>query len=331
MQALSNPDLSIVIVNYKTPQLLIDCLHSVEAHTSGITYEVVVVDNESRDNSRELVLDQFPGVRWIDMGYNSGFSRANNRGIAESRGRLVLLLNSDTLLLDNIFNRCADLLNAHPEVAAVGPMQVNRAGKVHTEAFHSFAQLRKYAYILPATPFFNRLLDQSFPETRYPDPQQVDWLVGSFIMTRRKTIRKAGGLDENFFMYAEDVEWCYRLGQQGKILLLRDAFYVHLEYGSNTDYQERQVTHINRFKPQLQVSTLLWIRKQYGAGAYLLQILNYLIMLPVVFGWKISVNILQRRSPFADLTNQREFARHVGIFLRFFPKTLLNQPGFYKI
>ncbi|WP_128543978.1 glycosyltransferase family 2 protein [Larkinella soli] len=331
MQPVSPPDLSIIIVNYKTPQLVVDCLRSIAEHTTGLTYEVIVVNNDSEPASRETVLTAFPGVRWFETGYNAGFSRANNLGIDESKGRLVLLLNSDTLLVDNVLKYCADLLDARPEVAAVGPMQINREGQVHTEAYHGFNQLRRYFFLFPGTGFFGRLIRRALPDRTYTDPEQVDWLIGSFIMTRRETIRKAGRLDGNFFMYAEDVEWSARLGRQGKMLLLRDRFYIHLEYGSSTDYQERRVTHINRFKPQMQVSNLLWVRKQYGVGAYLLLILHYLTMLPVVFGWKMLVNLRSGRPLLSDLENQREFARHVGIFLRFFWKTLFNRRGFYKV
>ncbi|MGA0556458.1 glycosyltransferase family 2 protein [Larkinella sp. VNQ87] len=328
---MQNPDLSIILVNYKTPHLIVDCLHSVQQHTTGLTYEVLVVNNDPDLSGKAVVLNAFPTTRWIEMGYNSGFSRANNRGIDESKGRLVLLLNSDTLLIDNVLKRCADVLDSRPEVAAVGPMQINREGKVHTEAYDGFSQLRRYFFILPTSGFFRRMLLRFLPDNQYIDPNQVDWLIGSFIMTRRETIRKAGKLDENFFMYAEDVEWCWRLGQQGKMLLLRDAFYIHLEYGSSTDYQERKVTHINRFKPQMHVSNLLWVRKQFGIGAYLLLMLHYLTLIPIVFGWKIGVNLLKFRNPFAELDNQREFARQVGIFLRFFWKTLRNQKDFYKV
>ncbi|RRB06529.1 glycosyltransferase family 2 protein [Larkinella rosea] len=330
-QALRNPDLSIILVNYKTPHLIIDCLRSVETYTSGLTYEVLVVNNDPDPSGQAVVLNAFPGTRWIEMGYNSGFSRANNRGIAESAGRLVLLLNSDTLLIDNVLKRCADVLDSRPGVAAVGPMQITREGKVHTEAFDGFSQLRRYFYIVPGSGFFKRLLHRFLPDKRYADPNEVDWLIGSFIMTRRETIEKAGGLDESFFMYAEDVEWCWRLGKQGQLLLLRDAFYVHLEYGSSSDYQESKVTHINRFKSQMHVSNLLWVRKQYGAGAYLVLILHYLTLIPVIFGWKIAVNLLNVRNPFSQLDNQRAFARQVGIFLRFFWQTLFNQKGFYKV
>lgn len=325
-------DLSIIIVNYKTPQLILDCLSTVYEHTKGLSFEIIIVDNDSRDQSRGIITHRYPSVRWIDMGYNSGFSRANNRGMDEARGRLILLLNSDTLLRDNVLKRCADVLDNQPDVAAVGPMQITRQGEVHHQIYNKFAQIRKSFYIIPHTPFFQKILDKLVPENHYDDPNQVDWLSGACLMTRRSTIEKAGRLDENFFMYGEDVEWGWRLHQQGRMLMLRDAFIVHLEYGSSPEYQKiEMLSYINRFRPQMQISNLLWVRKQYGVLAYLMLILHYLVMVPVVFLWKILINLRDRKFPFYQLGNQFEFARSVKIFLRFFWKTLRNEPGFYKI
>lgn len=324
-------DLSILIVNYKTPQLIVDCLRSVYTHTSGITFEVIVVDNESGDNSQAIVQAEFPQVRWFDMGYNAGFSRANNRGIDNARGRTILLLNSDTLLIDNLIGRCVRILDEQPDVAAVGAMQINRDGKVHYDIFDTFGKLRRYFYIVPQHPFFRKLLYRLFPDTAYADPNQVDWLIGAFLMTRRSTIERAGKMDENFFLYGEDVEWSYRLGKQGRLLLLRDGFFIHLEYGSSDTYQKQAVTHINRFKTQMQVSNLLWIRKQYGVGAYLFLLFHYVTLVPVVYLWKMSVNLRQGRPLCSELDNQRAFARQVGVFFRFFGKTLFNRESFYKV
>lgn len=325
------PDLSIIIVNYKTPQLILDCLESVYRYTDGITFEVIVVDNQSEDNSRLILEEAYPAVRWFDMGYNSGFARANNFGIRQSQSRTVLLLNSDTLLIDNLLTRCVRLLDAQPEVAAVGARQLSRDRRLRPNLYTTFGQMRRAFYILPAGDATQNALKKLIPDTQYEDPNQVDWLSGAFLMTRASTIAKAGELDERFFMYGEDVEWGYRLGQQGKLILLQDASFVHLEYGSSTDNQQHVVTHINRFKPQIQVSQLLWVRKQYGVGAYLILMLHYLLMVPIVFVWKLAVNLRDRRPLGADLENQRAFARQVGIFCSFFWPTLFNRPGFYKV
>ena len=324
-------DLSVIIVNYKTPQLILDCLTSVFAHTQAITFEVLVVDNQSKDDSQASIQVAFPSVRWLQMGYNSGFARANNRGIREAEGRYVLLLNSDTLVLDDVLSHCVRALDNQPDVAAVSAVQLQANGQVRPNLYTTFGQMRRAFYILPGGAAADRFLYRLMPDTPYADPNQVDWLSGAFLMVRPAVIDRAGLLDESFFMYGEDVEWGYRLGQQGRMLLLRDQHFIHIEYGSSDDNQQHTVTHINRFKPQVQVSQLLWVRKQYGVGAYLVLILHYLIMIPVVFGWKIAVNLRDRRSPWAELANQRAYTKQVGVFLRFFWRTLFNRTGFYKI
>lgn len=325
------PDLSIIIVNYKTPRLILACLASVHEYTRGITFEVIVVDNQSGDDSRAQILAVYPDVRWFDTGYNAGFARANNLGIRQAQGRNILLLNSDTLLIDNLLTRCVRTLDEQPDVAAVGAYQLTRDRQLRPNLYTTFNQMRRAFYILPPTQAAENWLKQRLPDPAFADPNQVEWISGAFLMTRPHIIAEAGALDESFFMYGEDVEWGCRLGKQGRLLLLPDSAFIHLEYGSSDDRQQHVVTHINRFKPQVQVSQLLWVRKQYGVGAYLLLMVHYLLMIPVVFAGKMAVNLRQRRSLFADLDNQRAFARQVGVFLRFFWPTLLNRPGFYKV
>lgn len=324
-------DLSIIIVNYKTPRLILDCLASVYEHTHGITFEVIVVDNQSGDDSQVQIQAVYPDVRWFDMGYNAGFARANNLGIRHAQGRNILLLNSDTLLLDNLLTRCVQVLDEQPDVAAVGAHQLTRDQQVRPNLYTTFGQMRRAFYILPPTQRSEDWLKRVFPDPKFDDPNQVEWISGAFLMTRPQTIARAGALDESFFMYGEDVEWGHRLGKQGRLLLLPDAAFIHLEYGSSDANQQHVVTHINRFKPQVQVSQLLWIRKQYGVRAYLLLILHYLLIVPLVFAGKIAVNLRHRHSPFANLSNQWAYAKQVRVFLRFFWPTLLNRPGFYKV
>ncbi|MVM39059.1 glycosyltransferase [Spirosoma sp. HMF3257] len=325
------PDLSIIIVNYKTPRLILDCLTSIYAYTQGIQFEILVVDNQSEDNSQSVIQTAFPDVRWYQMGYNSGFARANNLGIRQAQGRYVLLLNSDTLLIDNVLTNCVRVLDAQPDVAAVSAIQLQANRQIRPNLYTTFGQMRRAFYILPPSQASQRLLNRLMPDPQYADPNQVEWLSGAFLMTRPSVIAKAGMLDESFFMYGEDVEWGYRLGKQGRLLLLRDQQFVHLEYGSSEDNQQHIVTHINRFKSQVQVSQLLWVRKQYGIGAYLVLILHYISMIPIVFIGKMAINLRNRRRPWVDLDNQWAFTKQVGVFLRFFGKTLLNQPGFYKV
>ncbi|WP_080058687.1 glycosyltransferase family 2 protein [Spirosoma aerolatum] len=325
------PDLSIIIVNYKTPQLILNCLASVYEFTNGVSFEVLIVDNQSNDNSQAIIQSAYPDVRWFQTGYNAGFSRANNKGIDEANGRYILLLNSDTLLIDNVLAHCIQVLDSRPDVAAVSAMQLMANRQFRPNLYTTFGQMRRAFYILPGGVASERFLYRLMPDPQFSDPDQVEWLSGAFLMTRKSVIERAGKLDESFFMYGEDVEWGYRLGQQGKLLLLHNEKFIHLEYGSSEDNQQHVVTHINRFKPQVQVSQLLWVRKQYGVGAYLVLILHYILMIPVVFIWKMAVNIRDRRTPWAEMSSQWAYTKNVGIFLRFFWKTLFNRPGFYKV
>src|SRR5579862_7635669 len=111
-------ELSIIIVNYKTPGLVTDCIETIYRETTGISYEVIVVDNASGDDSRQRIMGAFPDVRWIQMEYNAGFARANNMAIRQSSGASVLLLNSDTLIEDGAVEGCYRALAASPYVAA---------------------------------------------------------------------------------------------------------------------------------------------------------------------------------------------------------------------
>lgn len=324
------PDLSIIIVNYKTPRLILNCLESIYRHTAGITFELIIVDNQSEDDSRAQVLAEYPDVRWFDMGYNAGFARANNLGIRQAQGRNVLLLNSDTLLINNLLAHCVQVLDQQPDVAAVGAHQLSADGSLRPNLYTTFNQMRRAFYIIPSGKKAEDWLKRRLPDPVFADPAQVEWLSGAFLMTRQTTIARAGGLDESFFMYGEDVEWGYRLGKQGRLLLLPDAQFIHLEYGSS-DNRQHVVTYINRFKPQIQVSQLLWVRKQYGVGAYLLLMAHYVLLLPVIFGGKMLINLKNRKPLFSELDNQRMFARQVKIFGRFFWKTIFNQQTLYRV
>ena len=324
-------DVSVILVNYKTPDLLLDCLQTLYEHTKGVTVEVLVIDNESGDDSETRIQAAFPAVRWFQMGYNSGFSRASNRGIQNAGGRYVFLLNADTLLINDVLTQLVTLMDARPEVAGVCPMQINREGQVHHAIFDSFAKLRRHFFIFPHTPFLTKLVHRLIPEPIYDEPDQVEWLSGACLMTRPSVIAEVGPLDERFFMYGEDNEWSYRLGKVGRLLMVRDAFIIHLEYGSQADYRQPDLSHINRFRTQMHVSNLLWYRNQYGLGAYLFVMAHYLTLVPIIYGWKILLNSKKGQSLLNQTDNQQKFARQVGVFLRFFWPTVLNQNRFYKV
>jgi len=212
-------DLSIIIVNYNTRRLTLDCLHSVYASVTGYTYEVLLIDNNSSDDSVSSIRNEFPQVGLIENKENAGFSRANNQGIRLARGQYILLLNSDTIVEPDTFQIMLDYMNRHPEIGAAGCKVVLPDGsldKACKRGFPTPSASFYYAFgfskLFPDRPRFNQYqLGYLNPDEEY----EVDCLVGAFMMVRRKTIEEVGMLDEEFFMYGEDVDWCYRIKEAG--------------------------------------------------------------------------------------------------------------------
>lgn len=321
-------DLSIVIINYKCADFTLNCLKSVFEFTRGISFEVIVVDNDSKDDSKKRIVGSYPQIKWIEMACNAGFSRANNAGMKEAQGRHILLLNADTLVFDDVISRCFHRLETNPDIAAIGGIQLYE-DKSPMPFYRSFAEIRRTFFILPNKPFFQQILHKTIPETLYADPNQVDWLVAAFLMVKGETIEKAGKMDEDFFLYGEDVEWSGRLGKAGKLCYFDDIRFIHLE--NKNPFRRENISWVNRFSVQMQVSNFLWVRKQYGIAAYLVLIIHYLTLAPMFFLWKIIVNLKNFRNPFFQLENQLIFARKTKVILKYFFKTIFKMKYFYKI
>ena len=232
------PDLSIIIVNWNTRELLRECLAALtkdegrktkdEPPSSlvlGPSSDVIVVDNASADGSVEMVRRDFPDVRLIVNESNLGFARANNRGIAASRGRYVLLLNSDTVASTDALEMLVAFMDAHPEAGVGGPRLLRPDGTAQPYAFGGDPTL---SYLLRRG--FNRLLRHRYLHDWDTDViQEVDWVSGACLMARRAAIEQAGPLDEAMFMYFEDNEWCLRIRKAGwKVYYDPQAAIVHL-------------------------------------------------------------------------------------------------------
>jgi GT2 family glycosyltransferase len=321
-------DVSIIIINYHTPHLIINCLKSIYAYTSHVKFEIIIVDNDPANGGGNLVRSAFPEVKWIDMPYNAGFGRANNAGMLTAAGKYFLLLNADTLLTDNVIRRCFDRLNQRPDIIACGALQHYEDGSP-MPFYKSFNDFRKTFFILPPGGFTDKLMYKCFPEPVYADQDQYDWLVGAFVFLRREGFERTGGFSQDFFMYGEDVEWSWRLGQLGKLVIFPDCTFIHLE--NKNPFRRTNISWINRFSTQMQVSNLLWIRKQYGVLSYLTLILHYVLMIPVVYIWKMVLNIKNTGNPFSELGTQSIFFRKTMVLLKYFWRTLLLRKGLFKI
>lgn len=219
-------DLGIVIVNYNTRDLLRTCLQTVYASTEELDYEVCVVDNCSPDGSAAMVAAEFPQARLIANDKNRGYPAANNQGLralgypeGADAPRFALLLNPDTELPPDALTGMLCFMAEHPEAAAAGPRLVLRDGSLDLACRRSFPSPEVSFYRLSG-------LSRLFPHSRrfgrynltYLDPEQVvevDSVVGAFMLVRKEAIQQVGLLDESFFMYGEDLDWCYRFKAAG--------------------------------------------------------------------------------------------------------------------
>lgn len=240
--------LSIVIVSFNARADLVNCLLSVKKHPPTLPHEIIVVDNASTDDSIAAA-QKIPGVRVVEMGRNAGFSAANNAGIAVSRGDLLLLLNSDTLVPPGALDRLIGRLAAMPAAAVAGPRLVDEGG--HPEL--SFGGM-----ISPLNELRQQRRSAAWIARETAREQFVDWVSGACLLVRRQDAVRAGLLDERFFLYTEDVDFCHAVRRLGrKILFTPAAEITHLRgrsrasqpAASNAAYRRSHVAFYRKHHP----------------------------------------------------------------------------------
>jgi len=284
-------DVSIVIVNWNTCQITCDCLKSVYRQTGNINFEVIVVDNASTDGSVDVVKVQFPQVILIENNENRGFAAANNQGITRAKGRYVLLLNSDTVVLGNAIAKIVSFADNKSDVAVVGCRVLNPDGTLQQTCsmFPSILNMllsTTYLYkLFPRSRFFGR---EHMSWWDRADVREVDVVTGCFMLVRQDAVRKVGSMDERFFMYGEETDWCYRFSQAGwKVMFAPGGEIIHLGGASSSKIKPEMVL-------QLRGSILLFIKKNkkrmtYATACFLVA-LFFLLRIPYWFGravfWK---------------------------------------------
>lgn len=254
-------DLSIIIVNWNTRELTARCLSAVDATVKKISYETIVVDNNSSDGSQDMVREQFPNVKLIANTENGGFAKANNQGIQISQGRYVLLLNSDAFVLENTLDTMVTFMDAHPEAGMAGCKLLYENGSLQVSCA-TFPTLATEFYIAVG-------LDKLFPKSKifgkylmtdwdYGTMREVDVIMGAFMMVRKSGIDQVGMMDESFFMYSEEVDWCYRFKAAGwKILFTPEVECIHIWGGSSRAVKVETLIRLYRARVQ-------FFRKHYG-------------------------------------------------------------------
>jgi len=219
----STPRLSIIIVTYNSTPDIDACLGSLVQHPPSIDHEIVVVDNASTDGTAATVRSRWRSVRVIDAGANVGFASANNLGIQQTVGSLVLLLNPDTSVPEGSLDRLVAALDTRPDVAVVGPRLVDANGRVELSfgrMLSPLAELRQKFLAAPVAAYIESITRK---------PREVDWVSGACLLVRRADAEAVGLMDERFFMYAEDVDFCASIRARGRrVLFCPTAEVIHL-------------------------------------------------------------------------------------------------------
>lgn len=274
-------DVSIIIVNWNTRDILRDCLKSVYEETKDIRFEVILIDNASSDGSVEMVRREFPQVILIENLENRGFASGNNQGIRVAKGQYVLLLNSDTVVLDEAIQKSVYFAESHQGAAVVGCKVLNpdRTLQLTCSMFPSLLNLFLAATYLYKLSQHNRFLGrEQMRWWRRNDVREVDVVTGCFMLVRRTAFEQVGLMDEQFFMYAEEADWCFRFRKAGwETLFYPDAQIIHLGGQSSKQVEVKMII-------QLRKAILQFIKKNYGKLPYVigrvLVFLFYLIRVP---------------------------------------------------
>jgi N-acetylglucosaminyl-diphospho-decaprenol L-rhamnosyltransferase len=270
-------DLSVVIVSWNVRDLLQRCLESIRGsevqqggqratsanlavQKSRLQVETIVVDNGSNDGSVEMVGEHFPDVHLIANEDNRGFSAANNQGIVVAKGRYVLLLNPDTEVVSDALAMLVTFADAHPDVAIVGPQLLNPDGTVQSSRRRLPTLLTAVFESTWLEPWAPRHLLEHYRVSDRPDDmvQDVDWITGAAMLARREAIEEVGLLDEGFFMYSEELDWCRRFREAGwRVVYLPAAQIIH-HVGKSSE-QVTAARHIH-----FQTSKVRYFRKHQG-------------------------------------------------------------------
>ena len=286
-------DVSIIIVNWNIRDILRDCLRSVYEQTKVIAFEVIVIDNSSSDDSVAMVREEFPQVILIENLENRGFAAANNQGIRIAQGRYVLLLNPDTIVLDKAIEKTMAFADSHPDVGVVGCQVLENDTKIQRTCFafpsmgNLILQKTGLRRLFPRSRLFGRV-DMGW--WNRDTQRDVDVISGMFMLVRHEAIEQVGLMDEDYFVYAEETDWCFRFRRAGwRCVFTPVGKIIHLDGGNKSADQAGVKMYV-----QYQKSILIFYRKNRGFVAWMMAKIIYCgDMLIRVLIWK-TVTLFQR-------------------------------------
>ncbi len=271
-------ELSVIIVSFNVRDYLRQSLISAQKASENIDCEIIVVDNNSADDSCTLVEQEYPEVILLRNNENTGFSAANNQAIKVAKGRYILLLNPDTQFDDDIFIKCISFMKNHPDAGALGVRMLNGEGIFLPESRRSFPTLSGtfyksfgFSFLFPKIRQFNKYY---LPDINIDESAVTEIISGAFMFIRHETLNKAGILDEDFFMYGEDIDLSYRLMKTGfKNYYLSNVQITHFK-GKSTDRTNfSDILHFYR-------AMRIFLRKRIADGTYNS---SYFVIIPVIY------------------------------------------------
>jgi GT2 family glycosyltransferase len=330
--------LSVIIINYKSLDLIRDCLRSIYLSESSGSIEIIVVNNDDLKGLKDRLISEYPNIRWIDMNYNAGFARANNEGIRQASADVILLLNPDTVIPINALDKCYQQF-VSSEYIACGVQLLNEDSS--SQISGNYFVTGGLNYLLPL-PYLGKLIKSmgQFFSVKAPhvaDTEslvEVDWINGAFLMVKQSSIRKAGLMDEDFFLYAEEAEWCARLKKTGKLCIFGNVKVFHLQgVSSNEAFLSAGKGYYNLFDRkgrQIILSNLVRIRKQYGIFWFLFDLSIYSISIPVFLTGIFISCLLPKSRRVYSVRDWKGFSCNVFYVWLKTPHILVNKPYFYK-
>lgn len=254
---------SVIIVSWNVRQDIINCLGSIYDYQSSRPFEVIIIDNASSDGSTQEIREKFPSVTCVSNNKNYGFAMANNQGIKLAKGEYLLFLNPDTIVHPGALDYLIDFMDDNKDVGACGPKLLNEDGSTQrsTREFPSYrGALYRFTFLKYFKIFKNSYRSWLMKDFDHKSQEDVDQLMGAALLVRKSIIDKIDGFDENFFMYYEEVDLCYRIKQYGwRIVFLPQACIAHL--GGRSSQQIPAAKRIMMLR-----SLLKYFRKNHGIG-----------------------------------------------------------------
>jgi len=280
MQNNEEIQLSIIIVTHNAKDFLRNCLKSVFEKIKNLSFEVLVVDNASSDGTFEMLKNEFPQVKVIFSKENLGFAKANNLAIKEAKGKYIFLLNPDTILLDENFEKLIDFAQKNPDVGAIGPKVLNSDLTIQHQCkrgfptpWNIFCYLSGLAKIFPKSKIFAGYLLTYLDTEKI---QGVDSLSGCAMVVKREVIEKVGMMDEDYYLYGDDLDWCYRIKSAGwKVVYFPETKIIH--YGGKGGTGKKPYFNIYHFYR----SAFIFYKKHLAKKYFFL--INWLVYLGIFF------------------------------------------------